>query len=66
MAAKGTSLLRLSMMGTSIVRKFFAKSTNKIGTELGAALKFFCCVIVPLLLVAAMVEAYVTPALASR
>ena len=54
------------MMGTSIARKLFAKSTNKIGTELGHALKFFCSVIVPLLLVAAMVEAYVTSALASR
>jgi len=54
------------MMGTAIARKLFARSTNKIGTELGSALKFFCCVIVPLLLVAAMVEAYVTPALASR
>lgn len=54
------------MMGTSIARKLFAKSTNKIGSELGSALKFFCCVIVPLLLVAAVVEAYVTPVLASR
>ena len=54
------------MMGTSIARKLFAKSTSKIGTELGHALKFFCTVIVPLLLVAAIVEAYVTPALASR
>lgn len=54
------------MLGTSIARKLFAKSTGKIGTELGHALKFFCSVIVPLLLVAAIVEAYVTPALASR
>ncbi|HLN87978.1 MAG TPA: stage II sporulation protein M [Candidatus Limnocylindrales bacterium] len=54
------------MLGTSIARKLFARSTSKIGTELGHALKFFCSVIVPLLLVAAIVEAYVTPALASR
>ena len=54
------------MMGTSIARKLFAKSANKIGTELGQALKFFAIVIVPLLLVAAFVEAYVTSALVTR
>ncbi len=54
------------MMGTSIARKLFAKSTTKIGIELGHALKFFCSVIVPLLFVAAMVETYVTSALVTR
>jgi len=53
------------MIGTSIARKLFTKSADKIGAELGRALKFFGSVIVPLLLVAAFVEAYVTPALAS-
>ncbi len=51
------------MMGTSMARKVFAKSAYKIGGELSHALKFFCTVIVPLLFVAALVEAYVTPAL---
>lgn len=54
------------MMGTSIARKLFAQSESKIGTELGHALKFFATVIVPLLLVAAFVEAYVTSALVAR
>jgi len=54
------------MMGTSMARKLFATSASKIGTELGHALKFFCTVIVPLLLVAAIVEAFVTPSLVAR
>lgn len=53
------------MMGTSIARKLFTRSADKIGKELGHALRFFATVIVPLLLVAAIVEAYITPALAS-
>ena len=51
------------MMGASLARKLFAKSAYKFGAELRHALKFFCTVIVPLLFVAALVEAYVTPAL---
>jgi len=54
------------MMGTSIARKLFAQAENKIATELGHALKFFCAVIVPLLFVAAFVETYVTSALVTR
>ena len=54
------------MIGTSIARKLFAKSANKIGIEVGQALKFFATVIVPLLLVAALVETYVTSALVTR
>ncbi len=54
------------MMGTSIARKLFAQSASKISGELGHAFKFFCTVIVPLLLVAAIVEAYVTSALVTR
>ena len=54
------------MIGTSVTRKLFAKSETKIGKELGGALKFFCTVIVPLLFVAAFVEAYVTAALVTR
>ena len=54
------------MMGASIARKLFATSTSKIGTEIAHALKFFCAVIVPLLFVAAFVEAYVTSALVTR
>src|SRR5262245_3477246 len=54
------------MMGMTVVRKLFAKSEVKIGSELGHALKFFVTVIVPLLLVAAFVEAYVTSAMVPR
>ena len=53
------------MMGTFIARKLFTRSGDKIGKELGHALRFFATVILPLLLVAAFVEAYITPALAS-
>ena len=51
------------MMGASFTRRLTAKSEIRIGTELGQALKFFVILIVPLLMVAALVEAYVTSAL---
>ena len=54
------------MMGASFTRRLTAKSENTIGAELGQALRFFATVIVPLLLLAALVEAYVTAALLVR
>ena len=54
------------MMGTILVRKFFAKSDAKMGGEIGHAMKFFVTLIVPLLLVAALVEAFVTSALVAH
>jgi stage II sporulation protein M len=54
------------MLGVSVVRRLIGKSQAKIGTELSQGFKFFYTVIVPLLLVAAFVEAYVTTALVTR
>jgi uncharacterized membrane protein SpoIIM required for sporulation len=54
------------MMGTSIARKLFVKSASKIGAEFAQGLKFFATVIIPLLFVAALVEAYVTAAMVAR
>jgi len=54
------------MMGMMIMRKLTAKSDAKIGGELGHAMKFFVTLIVPLLFVAALVEAFVTSALVTH
>lgn len=54
------------MMGATLTRRLAAKSEIGIGTELGQALKFFVILIVPLLIAAALVEAYVTAALLGR
>ena len=54
------------MLGVSVLRKITGKHQAKIGPELGQAFKFFYSVIVPLLLFAASVEAYVTTALITR
>ncbi len=54
------------MLGVSVLRRITGKQQAKIGTELGQAFKFFYSVIVPLLLFAAGVEAYVTTALITR
>jgi len=55
------------MMGATLTRRLATKSEEiKIGAELGQALKFFLILIVPLLIVAALVEAYVTSALLAR
>lgn len=54
------------MMGVSLTRRLTAKSEIRIAADLSQAVKFFAAVIVPLLLVAALVEAYVTSALVVR
>jgi stage II sporulation protein M len=54
------------MIGTIIMRKLIAKSDAKIGAELGHAMKFFVTLIVPLLFVAALVEAFLTSALVTH
>jgi uncharacterized membrane protein SpoIIM required for sporulation len=53
-------------MGVSLTRRLTAKSEIRIAADLSQAVKFFAAVIVPLLLVAALVEAYVTSALVVR
>ncbi len=54
------------MLGISVLRRITGKHQARIGTELSQAFKFFYSAIVPLLLFAAGVEAYVTTALISR
>jgi stage II sporulation protein M len=54
------------MLGVSVLRRITGKSQVTIGTELRQGLKFFYSVIVPLLVFAAGVEAYVTTALITR
>jgi stage II sporulation protein M len=54
------------MMGATFTRRLTTKSEISIGAELGQALKFFVILIVPLLIAAALVEAYVTSALLAR
>jgi len=51
------------MLGISVLRRITGKQQAKIATELGQAVKFFYSVIIPLLLFAAGVEAYVTTVL---
>ncbi len=51
------------LLGRRTIDKFFYSSENSIGSELALALKFFLKTVVPLLLFAAIVEAFVTSAL---
>jgi stage II sporulation protein M len=53
------------MMGAQVLQRLFRSSEVKIGGELVLGLRYFCTVIVPLLLAAALVEAFVTAALIS-
>ena len=52
------------MLGRHSVNRLFGKTHTSLGNELGQAFYFFIAVIVPLLLMAALVEAFVTLALA--
>jgi stage II sporulation protein M len=51
------------MLGGYTVKRLSGTAETKIGRELARAMKFFLSAIVPLLAVAALVEAYVTAAL---
>jgi stage II sporulation protein M len=51
------------MLGGYVVKKLSGAAETKIGRELVRAMKFFLTAIVPLLAIAALVEAYVTAAL---
>lgn len=53
------------MLGAHAVKTLFKKAETTLGTELIRGLKFFCTVIFPLLLIAALVEAFLTSALVS-
>jgi len=51
------------MLGTRAIGRLLGRSESKLGLELKQGLRFFWAVIVPLLLVGAFVEAFVTSAL---
>jgi stage II sporulation protein M len=48
------------LLGSSAIKRLFGRTDISIRSELGLALKFFSRVIVPLLLIAAIVEAFLT------
>ena len=54
------------MLGSKAIKRLFRKSELKVGSELSRALKIFATIIVPLLLVGAITEAYLTAALLSK
>jgi stage II sporulation protein M len=51
------------MLGDLVLKRLLGKTDAKIRPALGRALRFFAIVIVPMLLVAALIEAFVTTAL---
>ena len=51
------------MVGSHVVKRLFGTAETTLGVELGRGLRFFCTVILPLLLIAALVEAFLTSAL---
>lgn len=54
------------MLGNKAIRRLFRKSEFKVGPELSRALKIFANTIVPLLLIGAITEAYLTAALLGK
>jgi stage II sporulation protein M len=52
------------MLGSRVIKRLTGKSAVSLREELAQAGKFFCAVIVPVLLIAALVEAYLTPIIA--
>lgn len=53
------------MLGIQLIKRLCGRSATTMMSELGCAFRFYCTVIVPLLLLAALVEAFVTAALIS-
>jgi stage II sporulation protein M len=51
------------MIGTHVMKRLFRPSATTLGAELACALRFFCTVILPLLFIAALIEAFLTSAL---
>lgn len=54
------------MLGSKAIKRLFRKSELKVGSELSRALKIFATIIVPLLLIGAITEAYLTAALLGK
>jgi len=54
------------MVGVRAVKRLFGKGERTIPDELARALRFFLIIIVPLLLLSAFIEAFITPSAVSR
>jgi stage II sporulation protein M len=54
------------MLGSKAIKRLFRKSEFKIGSELSRAVKIFISTIVPLLLIGAITEAYLTAAILGK
>jgi stage II sporulation protein M len=54
------------MLGSKAIKRLFRKSEFKVGFELRRALKIFATTIVPLLVVGAITEAYLTAAILGK
>jgi len=52
------------MLGGHAIRRIFGRTDTALKAELGRALRFFFTVIIPLLILAAMIEALITPVVA--
>jgi len=73
-APHGTIELPAILLGTSIglmlgvhgIKRAFGKEEKPLGPEVARGLRFFLIVIVPLLLLAALIEAFITAAITSK
>jgi stage II sporulation protein M len=54
------------MLGSKAIKRLFRKSELKVGSELSRALKIFATIIVPLLVIGAITEAYLTAAILGK
>lgn len=54
------------MLGTKVIKRLFRKFELKIGSELSRALKIFASTVIPLLLIGAITEAYLTAAIVGK
>jgi stage II sporulation protein M len=54
------------MLGAHGIRRAFGKEKRPLGPEVARGLRFFLIVIVPLLLLAALIEAFITAEMTSR
>ena len=54
------------MLGSKAIKRLFRKSELKLGSELSRALKIFATIIVPLLVIGAITEAYLTAAILGK
>jgi stage II sporulation protein M len=54
------------MLGVHGIKRAFGKEKRPLGAEIARGLRFFSIVIVPLLLLAALIEAFITAAITSK